>query len=76
MNGLELPAALRRGPRRSRPPIRWPGRRATSTQHFPQRVSYLIDPEGVVRKGYVVADVRGHAGHVLDDLVHLQAAAR
>lgn len=45
-------------------------------EQFPQRVSYLIDPEGVVRKGYVVADVRGHAGLVLDDLAHLQAAAR
>ena len=45
-------------------------------EDFPQRVSYLIDPEGVVRKGYVVADVRGHAGYVLDDLVDLQATAR
>ena len=45
-------------------------------EHYPQRVSYLIDPEGMVRKGYVVADVRGHAGFVLDDLAHLQAAAR
>jgi peroxiredoxin len=45
-------------------------------EDFPLRVSYLIDPDGVVRKGYLVADVRGHASEILDDLAHLQAAAR
>ena len=44
-------------------------------EHFPLRVSYLIDPDGVVRKAYVVADVRGHATDILDDLVRLQAVA-
>ena len=45
-------------------------------EHFPLRISYLIDPDGVVRKAYLVSDVRGHAGHILDDLVDLQATAR
>ena len=44
-------------------------------EHFPLRVSYLIDPEGVIRKAYAVADVRAHATHILDDLARLQAVA-
>jgi len=40
---------------------------------FPMRVSYLIDPGGVIRRSYVVADVAGHAGHVLEDLRALAA---
>jgi thioredoxin-dependent peroxiredoxin len=40
---------------------------------FPLRVSYLIDPAGVVRKAYTVADVRGHAAEVLADLAALSA---
>jgi peroxiredoxin Q/BCP len=40
---------------------------------FPIRVSYLIDPEGVIRKSYAVADVSGHADEVLADLAALQA---
>jgi len=35
---------------------------------FPMRVSYLIDPGGVIRRSYVVADVAGHAQQVLEDL--------
>ena len=35
---------------------------------FPQRLSYLIDPDGVIRKAYVVTDVAGHAAEVLADL--------
>lgn len=39
---------------------------------YPQRVSYLIDPDGVIRVGYVVADVDGHADAVLADLARLR----
>ena len=35
---------------------------------FPQRISYLIDPDGVIRRGYEVTDPAGHAGDVLSDL--------
>ena len=35
---------------------------------YPRRYSYLIDPEGVVRRAYDVADVAAHAAHVLRDL--------
>ncbi len=38
---------------------------------FPQRISYLIDPAGVVRRAYVVTDVAGHADDVLRDLAEL-----
>ena len=36
------------------------------------RVSYLIDPEGVIRRSYKVSDVRDHASQVLADLEALQ----
>lgn len=38
---------------------------------FPRRVSYLIDPDGVIRRTYVVADVSAHADDVLADLAAL-----
>jgi peroxiredoxin Q/BCP len=34
----------------------------------PHRYSFLIDPEGVVRRAYDVDDVGRHAAHVLADL--------
>lgn len=34
---------------------------------LPLRISYLIDPEGVIRKSYDVTDVAAHAGEVLED---------
>ncbi len=40
--------------------------------HFPLRISYLIDPSGVIRRTYTVADVSGHADEVLADLASLQ----
>jgi peroxiredoxin Q/BCP len=40
---------------------------------FPRRMSFLIDPEGTVRKVYPVTDVAGHAGAVLQDLELLVA---
>lgn len=39
---------------------------------FPARVSYLIDPDGVIRRSYAVADVKTHADDVLADLAALQ----
>jgi peroxiredoxin Q/BCP len=42
---------------------------------FAQRISYLVDPEGMIRKAYRVADVVGHADEVLADLAALGAHA-
>jgi len=39
---------------------------------LPKRVSYLIDPEGVIRRAYHVTDTAGHAAEVLADLASLQ----
>jgi peroxiredoxin Q/BCP len=36
---------------------------------FPKRISFLIDPDGVVAKTYTVTDVAAHPGTVLDDLL-------
>ena len=41
---------------------------------FPKRVSFLIDPEGVVRRTYEVTDPAGHAEVVLADLDELRNA--
>lgn len=35
---------------------------------FPKRISYLIDPDGVIRQTYEVDDPGGHAETVLADL--------
>jgi thioredoxin-dependent peroxiredoxin len=39
---------------------------------LPLRVSYLIDPEGVIRRAYAVTDTAGHAAEVLGDLEALR----
>ena len=39
---------------------------------MPKRVSYLIDPEGVIRRSYEVKDTAGHAAEVLGDLAALR----
>ena len=39
---------------------------------LPKRVSYLIDPDGVIRRGYEVSDTAGHAAEVLADLARLR----
>ncbi len=39
---------------------------------YPQRISYLIDPEGVIVKSYEVADPGGHGAAVLADLAAAQ----
>lgn len=51
--------------------VRDPG---TEKVKFAKRLAYLIDPDGVVRKSYEVADVNGFAGQVLADLDELQEA--
>ncbi len=40
--------------------------------NFPERFSYLIDPEGVINKAYAVSDPGGHAVEVLADLAAAQ----
>lgn len=40
---------------------------------YPERVSYLIDPDGIIRTVYEVADVAAHAAVVLHDLELLTA---
>ncbi len=35
---------------------------------FPRRISYLINPDGVIVKGYEVTDVAGHPSEVLADI--------
>ena len=42
---------------------------------FPTRLSFLIDPDGLVRRVYTVTDVQGHADEVLADLAALQHAS-
>lgn len=39
---------------------------------YPERISYLIDPAGVIRRGYAVHDVAGHADAVIAHLAELQ----
>lgn len=48
--------------------VRDPG---TEKVQFAKRLAYLIDPDGIVRKSYEVADVNTFAGDVLADLRHL-----
>jgi thioredoxin-dependent peroxiredoxin len=40
---------------------------------FPLRVSYLVDPGGMIRKTFAVTGVADHAGSVLDALATLRA---
>lgn len=40
----------------------------------PKRISYLIDPEGVIRKAYEVEDIASHPDAVVADLKTLQGA--
>ena len=35
---------------------------------YAKRRTYLIDPEGEIRKAYRVTDIPGHPGQVLEDL--------
>ena len=40
---------------------------------FADRISYLIDPTGIIRRSYDAHDVAAHADAVLADLLRLQA---
>ncbi len=40
---------------------------------LPKRVSYLIDPDGMIRRVYAVSDTAGHAAEVIVDLEQLRA---
>jgi peroxiredoxin Q/BCP len=40
---------------------------------FAKRRTYLIDPDGVIRKAYRVTDIPAHPGEVLEDLRALGA---
>lgn len=42
---------------------------------FAKRRTFVIDPDGVIRKVYAVKDIEAHAGQVLDDLRELGAIA-
>lgn len=46
-----------------------------SFEELPSRISYLIDPDGIIRKSYVVDDPGGHARQVLGDLAELRRLA-
>jgi peroxiredoxin Q/BCP len=46
----------------------------TEKVSFSKRFSYLIDPEGVIRKAYEVSDIPVHPAEVLADLFELQNA--
>jgi peroxiredoxin Q/BCP len=41
---------------------------------FAQRIAYLVDPDGVIRRAYQVTDTQGFAALVLDDLDALRPA--
>jgi peroxiredoxin Q/BCP len=46
----------------------------TDKVRLAKRLSYLIDPDGVIRKLYEVADIPAHPAEVLADLYELQNA--
>lgn len=50
--------------------VRDPG---TEKVHFARRIAYLVDPEGLIRKGYDVKDVNAFAGEALADLRSLRS---
>jgi peroxiredoxin Q/BCP len=39
-----------------------------SSPDYAKRRTYLIDPEGIIRRSYRVTDIAGHPQQVLDDL--------
>jgi thioredoxin-dependent peroxiredoxin len=39
--------------------------------HYARRLTFLVDPEGIVRKTYTVTDIPAHPGEVLEDLAAL-----
>lgn len=47
-------------------------RPAGERSEYPMRHSYLIDPDGIIRRAYDVTDVSGHAAQVLADAGELR----
>jgi peroxiredoxin Q/BCP len=45
------------------------------SSEFAKRRTYLIDPEGVIRRAYRVTDIPAHPEQVLEDFRHLSDAA-
>jgi peroxiredoxin len=41
---------------------------------LPRRMSYLIDPDGVIGRAYAVKDVTAHAAEVLADMRELRSS--
>jgi peroxiredoxin Q/BCP len=68
--GFALLSDTDRGVGREYEVVREPG---DPYPEFPMRIAYLIDPDGVIRRGYQVTDVAGFAGQALEDLTSLQA---
>jgi peroxiredoxin Q/BCP len=46
----------------------------TEKVSFAKRLSFLIDPDGIIRKSYQVGDIPAHPAEVLADLYELQNA--
>ncbi len=44
----------------------------TEKVSFAKRLSYLIDPQGIILRSYQVADIPAHPAEVLVDLYELQ----
>jgi peroxiredoxin len=44
-----------------------------SSPEYAKRRTYLIDPEGVIRRAYRVSDIPAHPDEVLEDLRRLQS---
>jgi thioredoxin-dependent peroxiredoxin len=44
----------------------------TEKVSFAKRLSYLIDPDGIIRKSYEVTDIAAHPAEVLADLDELR----
>ena len=42
-------------------------------ESLPKRISYLIDPDGIIQVSYEVSDPQSHAQQVLEDLKRLTA---
>ncbi len=45
----------------------------TDKVNYAKRIAYVIDPDGVIRKSYQVADVNTFTATVLDDLRALES---
>ena len=46
-----------------------------SNPHYPKRITFLIDPGGVIARVYEVSDAGAHPAVVLEDLGRLASSA-